>query len=159
MLFRISIRTLSWKPNCQPMHGPWGCVRIMTLGGYTDRCGKVVTSLVVCFGHSQCITDMLYAYRTQTRLKLLVRRWSGRFNQRFPKLWSARNLWAGCWKRSVFEHPYCQSTDQETLKKQYKDEAWQHCCRAKSRRVTECPWTESRHFDRYRLDGIRKEDC
>ena len=31
----------------------------MMLGGYTDRCGRVVTSLVVCFGHSQCITDML----------------------------------------------------------------------------------------------------
>ena len=27
------------------MHGPWGCVRIMMLGCYTDRCGRVVTTI------------------------------------------------------------------------------------------------------------------
>ena len=151
--------------------GHGGCTRIMMLGCCTDWIGPFNRPHGIrCRTYQQtcknpetrffwCWSGLQNAYRTQTRLKLLVRRWSGRFNQRFPKLWSARNLWAGCWKRSVFEHPYCQSTDQETLKKQYKDEAWQHCCRAKSRRVTECPWTESRHFDRYRLDGIRKEDC
>ncbi len=59
------------KPPLIPQHAPhaWamGGVRIMMVGGYTDNCGRVVTSLVVCIGnyvnsecgHSQCITDML----------------------------------------------------------------------------------------------------
>ena len=54
-----------------PQHAPhaWamGECTYYDVGGYTDNCGRVETSLVVCIGnyvssecgHSQCITDML----------------------------------------------------------------------------------------------------
>ena len=32
VLFRISIRTLSWTPNCHPMHGPWGVCTYYDVG-------------------------------------------------------------------------------------------------------------------------------
>ena len=46
----------------------------MMLGCYMDRCGRVVTSLVVCISnyvssecvHSQCITDMVYMAITES---------------------------------------------------------------------------------------------